>query len=329
MSRIFHRPMFRKGGSTGGITSGLREGFANGGYPNPHLEDITTVEGVDYEEGQDGGVGADFETRDIVEDTIDTSTEKPDSDFLRGLWDAPELPKSTAGSDFLMNLGLNLVSGPSTGNIWSNIGEAGKEPLGQFQKARAGERALKYQASQAERRFQLDIYKAMNDEDKLNVQKEMEWYMSDSGGNMSKEDAFNAVMYRKPMHPKEQKRKEDEAKLKEQKENLNRLLDNYADDDLGQGIALTPEQGKKVQDFHNWAQENNKLFDPYEAVIDTNEIKIGQLTPNPDKSGNLMLPKDVDLDFYKPGFHYIDVGTNTVWMVSDSGVELIPVPMAE
>ena len=162
MSRIFHRPMFRKGGSTGGITSGLREGFANGGYPNPHLEDITTVEGVDYEEGQDGGVGADFETRDIVEDTIDTSTEKPDSDFLRGLWDAPELPKSTAGSDFLMNLGLNLVSGPSTGNIWSNIGEAGKEPLGQFQKARAGERALKYQASEAERRFKFEVWKTLS-----------------------------------------------------------------------------------------------------------------------------------------------------------------------
>ena len=31
MSRIFHRPMFRKGGSAGGITSGLRRGYANGG----------------------------------------------------------------------------------------------------------------------------------------------------------------------------------------------------------------------------------------------------------------------------------------------------------
>ena len=319
--------MFRKGGSTGGITSGLRQDFDLGGHIHPHPHDdveISTFEGdVTQEDLPSGGVDTDT----TVDESINIGeTKKPDSDFLRGLSGTPELPKSTAGSDFLMNLGLNLVSGPSTGNIWSNIGEAAKEPLGQFQKARAGERALKYKASQAERRFQLDIYKAMNDEDKLKVQREMEWYMSKSGGNMSKEDAFNAVMYRKPMHPKEQERKEDEAKLKEQKENLNRLIDNYADDDLGQGIALTPQQGKKVQDFHNWAEENNKLFDPYEAVIDTNEIKIGQLTPNPDKSGNLMLPKDVDLDFYKPGFHYIDVGTNTVWIVGESGVELIPVP---
>jgi len=325
MSRIFHRPMFRKGGSTGGITSGLREGFANGGYPNPH-EDIIEKEYEFSDEWPGPGVDR---PQYYAPKEEPQETEKPDSDFLRGLWDAPELPKSTAGSDFLMNMGLNLMSGPSTGNIWSNIGEAGKEPLGQFQKARAGERALKYQASQAERRFQLDIYKAMNDEDKLKVQREMEWYMSKSGGNMSKEDAFNAVMYRKPMHPKEQKRKEEEAKLKEQKENLNFLLTSYADDDLGQGLALTPQQGKKVQDFHNWAEENNKLFQPYYAVIDIEDIKIGQLEPNPDESGKLMLPKDVDLDLYKPGFHYIDVGTNTVWMVSESGVELIPVDMAE
>ena len=31
MSRIFHRPMFRIGGSAGGITSGLRQGYATGG----------------------------------------------------------------------------------------------------------------------------------------------------------------------------------------------------------------------------------------------------------------------------------------------------------
>ena len=30
MSRIFHRPMFRIGGAAGGITSGLRRGYANG-----------------------------------------------------------------------------------------------------------------------------------------------------------------------------------------------------------------------------------------------------------------------------------------------------------
>ena len=38
-----------------------------------------------------------------------------------------------------------------------------------------------------------------------------------------------------------------------------------------------------------------------------------------------MLPEGVDNETYKPGHHYIDVGTNTVWLVSESGLELIPV----
>ena len=34
MSRFLHRPMFRRGGSTGeGITSGLRQGYKEGDFP--------------------------------------------------------------------------------------------------------------------------------------------------------------------------------------------------------------------------------------------------------------------------------------------------------
>ena len=77
---------------------------------------------------------------------------------------------------------------------------------------------------------------------------------------MTEEEAFNQVIYRKKQHPDETKRIEEQTQLQQQKEDLNFLLDNYADNDLGQGIALTPTQGKKVQDFHDWAEENNKLF---------------------------------------------------------------------
>jgi hypothetical protein len=314
--------MFRKGGSTGGITSGLREGFANGGYPNPHLEDITTVEGVDIDTpSEDYYINKETITDT---DTDDTSTEKPDSDFLRGLWDAPELPKSTAGSDFLMNMGLNLMSGPSTGNIWSNIGEAGKEPLGQFQKARAGERALKYQASQAERRFQLDIYKAMNDEDKLKVQREMEWYMSKSGGNMSKEDAFNAVMYRKPMHPKEQERKDKETVATQLQADLDSIINKY--NPKGDGISLNTGQARKVKDFEEWADANKKRYISDEAVIDIEDFNPDNLETD-EVTQNKVLPDGTDLDRYIPGYHYLDVTTGILYQVSESGAELIVVDM--
>ena len=299
MSRIFHRPMFRIGGSAGGITSGLRRGYANGG---------------DLE--QDPGTKINPEI--VATDTV--VEEAPSSlPFSYERIDPPKAPGFDWGS-----FGLNLMSGPSTGDFWSDIGEAGKEPYSRYKQGRAAYDMNKYKNKLAERQFGLEVYKAMNDDDKLRVQQEMEFYMNQG---MSEEEAFNQVIYRKKQHPDETKRIQDQAVLEEQKENLTLLLGNYADDNIGQGVALTPQQGKKVQKFHEWAQENNKQFQPYNAVIDSTELVIGQLQQNPDGSGKLMLPEGVDNETYIPGFHYIDPMTNTVWLVSDSGQELIPVEM--
>jgi hypothetical protein len=106
MSRIFHRPMFRKGGSAGGITSGLRRGYANGGdlEADPGTEiNPEIIATASEEESTPSG------------NTTDTMLQTMMSDF-------PEPPKGSAGSDFLMNLGLNLMSGPSTGSFFGNVG---------------------------------------------------------------------------------------------------------------------------------------------------------------------------------------------------------------
>ena len=150
MSRIFHRPMFRKGGSAGGITSGLRRGYANGGdlEADPGTEiNPEIIATASEEESTPGGEG---NLMDQVEARY------------RAFGPQTELPKSTAGSDFLMNLGLNLMSGPSTGSFFGNVGEAAKEPLGQFQKARAAEKAMKYKAAEAERGFKFEIFKNLS-----------------------------------------------------------------------------------------------------------------------------------------------------------------------
>ena len=144
---------------------------------------------------------------------------------------------------------------------------------------------------------------------------------------MTEEEAFNQVIYRKKQHPDETKRIQEQAILDEQKENLNVLINRYADSDIGQGVPLTPEYAKRVQNFHTWADDNKLLFQPYYAVIDNTDITLSKLQPNPDGSGKLMLPEDVDNETYRPGFHYIEPQSNTVWLVSESGQELIPVEM--
>ena len=298
MSRIFHRPMFRKGGSAGGITSGMRQGYAL---------------------GSGGSEREILDLKEQIQNQPSVEEAPPATPYAYERIDPPEAPGFDWGT-----FGLNLMSGPSEGDIFSDIGTAGKEPWSRYKQGRAAYDMNKYKHKLAERQFGLEVYKAMNSDDKLRVQQEMKFYM-DQG--MTEEEAFNQVIYRKKQHPDETKRIQDQAVLEEQKENLTLLLGNYADDDIGQGVALTPQQGKKVQKFHEWAQENKKQFQPYNAVIDSLDIIIGQLQQNPDGSGKLLLPEGIDNETYIPGFHYIDPMTNTIWLVSDSGQELIPVEM--
>jgi hypothetical protein len=43
--------------------------------------------------------------------------------------EAPALPKSTAGADFWLNLGTNILAQPGGRPILQTLGTAGKEPL--------------------------------------------------------------------------------------------------------------------------------------------------------------------------------------------------------
>ena len=105
MSRVLSRPMFRIGGSTSGITTGLRQGYKHGSS------------------GTDIASGA-REYVDLVESLAPS----------KGIG---------AGNEFLMNLGLNLVSNPPSGNILQTLGTEAKEPFQQFQKVKRMETAGK------------------------------------------------------------------------------------------------------------------------------------------------------------------------------------------
>ena len=145
MSRFLHRPMFRRGGSTGeGITSGMRPGYKRGRVVNP------------------GGYAGDEEFN-----------------LNEYITEAPELPKSRAGADFWLNFGSNILAQPGGRPILQTLGTAGREPLARYQQQRSQEDLLKYKHGQGERQFQLEIYKAMTDEDKIALQKEIDYLMNE------------------------------------------------------------------------------------------------------------------------------------------------------
>ena len=120
MRRVFHRPMFRKGGDVeGGITSGLRSGYKRGRVVEP------------------GGYSGQF-------DILETIKKTPEA------WDAykkvlGDYPKSQSRSDFLINFGLDLASRSPSGNIISTAAQSAKEPFKIMQQQTAYDKASERQ----------------------------------------------------------------------------------------------------------------------------------------------------------------------------------------
>ena len=289
-NQTLKRPMFRRGGSAGGITSGLRQGYKDG--------DLAKI--------------------------------RSQLNLINKIAPQPERPRSTSLNDFLINFGLNMVGNAPTGNIFQTAAKQAQEPFGQFQQARAQDRAMKYKHAQSERQFQLEIYKAMSDDDKIALQKEIDYLMSEHG--LSKGEALNLAMpkYRKPRDPGEQK-----------------LLDSeYERDQLDKEIALiqsglsseteyiSKEQAAKIHKFYEQADDQGWRYEADTPYIDFESIKeewraagkkeVDWLSPE----GNIAISPDQQ-QTYTPGLYYVDHFTGDVYQVGPGSTELIKIDLDE
>jgi hypothetical protein len=140
-SRTLMRPMFRIGGSAGtGITSGLdRPGYRTGIGPN-----MLEVAGRSLP----GNAPA---------DKITSNIKKPTG---VGMGTIP---------GFLTSLGLNIASAQPTGNIFSTIAGAAKEPFETFQQAKFAEAK---EEREFEREKELQLLKNLDEDDRIQIQKE-------------------------------------------------------------------------------------------------------------------------------------------------------------
>ena len=138
MNRVLRRPMFRMGGSTEGITSGL--------------------DAPDINKRQPLNVGGGADARYFISRAANMPSLKTDTppDELESRYNrAMEFIKSkqTARSsdinDFLINLGLNLVSQPSTGNIFADVGQSARAPYARFAERKSTARQEQDKLSQA------------------------------------------------------------------------------------------------------------------------------------------------------------------------------------
>ena len=195
-NRTLNRPMFRRGGRAGG---GIMTGVERQGYA-----------------GDDG--------QSSVQKNDPTKFQS-DAEFLKkNIGERPEIsPYPYKGSDFFMGLGANILAQPGGQPIFQTIGQAGINPLktlreqnladyGNQQKNKLG----KYEDNKD---LIMSVYKNMDDDDKILVQKQMDFFMSKEGGGMTQAQALEHVLFRKSKSPTDVKR-DDEIREKTNYQNM-------------------------------------------------------------------------------------------------------------
>ena len=235
MSRFLHRPMFRRGGSTGeGITSGLRQGYNRGRVVNP------------------GGYQGDEEFN-----------------LSEYITEAPELPKSRAGADFWLNFGSSILAQPGGRPILQTLGTAGQAPLKQYQTQKSQEDLLKYKHGQGERQFQLEIYKALSDKDKIALAEKIDYLMDEFG--LSKEEALNKALpeFRKPRHPDEQKILDEEY----ERDQLDKEIALIQSGLSSETEYISKEQAAKIHKFYEQADDQGWRYEADAPYIDLASIQ--------------------------------------------------------
>jgi hypothetical protein len=198
-NRTLNRPMFRRGGKAGG---GIMTGVERQGYDNGKR-----VEKLEQE-----------------------------TSFLdKAIGERPEIkPYPYKGSDFFMGLGANILAQPGGQPIFQTIGKAGINPLktlsaqnladyGNQQKNELG----KYQDR---RDLIMQTYKNMDDDEKILTQKQMDFFMSEEGGNMSQAEALEHVLFRKSKSPTDVKRDDE---IREETNYQNRIEYNAKKYEIG------------------------------------------------------------------------------------------------
>ena len=222
MSRILRRPMFRRGGSTSGITTGLRQGYDKGNVVQGAKDYMNLVETL----APSRGIGA--------------------------------------GNEFLMNLGLNLVSNPPSGNILQTLGTEAKEPFQQFQKVKRMETAGK-------RDLVIAYLNSLEDDERVALQKQIDYLVEDFG--ISSQEALDRL---KPRWRKDQSAEET---AREQLDLLVEDLTTDPDTKMKRWDRLTAiDIAKAWQDRPEKDSEGKPYdYDTQLIAIDEEDVKKGDV----------------------------------------------------
>jgi hypothetical protein len=275
MSRIFYRPMFRTGGSSNsGITSGLRQGYQGG-----KLAQV-----------------------------------QQDLAILNQLAPAPEPRRSQAGSNFLINFGLDLASRSPQGNILQTAAMSAREPFQRFQQEKMYEGAASDKAASERRSTVASLLQGISDDDKNKLWEEATYMFERGATNPFTQQPFKDqneaydVLIRKSLMSKESL-KTDEAMFNETVDTLfNKNLQdpNFKGNNLG-ARTLAEHEAKVIHG--QYPDQLKKQLDSQTTYIDSvyvdvaadGTMKLNNIGQNVGYRPNKIYFNIADKSFYKLG----------------------------
>ena len=153
--RTLKRPMFRKGGTTGGgiMDNIVERGQYEDGTNDPSKKLDSVMAGVDFIDqfgGSDKGLG-------------DPLTQ------------------------FLLQVGPRIATTTGGGGIIPNILKGSQEPIADLIQSQRAKKKTRQAVA-------LELYKNLSDSDKIALQEKIEYLMSPEGGGFDKDEAFNRAL---------------------------------------------------------------------------------------------------------------------------------------
>ena len=153
--RTLKRPMFRKGGTTGGgiMDNVVERGQYEDGTNDPSKKLDSVMAGVDFIDqfgGSDKGLG-------------DPLTQ------------------------FLLQVGPRIATTTGGGGIIPNILKGSQEPIADLIQSQRAKKKTRQAVA-------LELYKNLSDSDKIALQEKIEYLMSPEGGGFDKDEAFNRAL---------------------------------------------------------------------------------------------------------------------------------------
>ena len=298
MNRTLRRPMFRMGGSTGeGITSGLetpKRGRVDG--PGGYAGDIEKIKAQ----------------RDLI-NQLAPRTQRTNTNF----------------NDFLINMGLDLVSRPKSGNIFQQLASSAKEPFAQFQKGKQLQEAYSQQAESEDRSLITELVKNLSDADMSRAQKlandmVASGMVNSEGEKMTYaealEEAVGSIVYGVKKEPGELRTEAIDTRAG--------VLIKQDPDDLGYDSAMRVAEA--AQDIFD-----GKIKGVTKDDIDTDQLYIETNTLNGmdlNEDGTLTLPtnteeRSIDFEDYIDGMVYYNYRDGKFYR--KSGKQFLPIQQPE